>query len=216
MSFHDQIVESLDEIVDMIRLVEAAVAQVTEALISADVSLAETVIAQDDAIDDVYRRLEGRIHEMFARQAPVAGDLRALMSIVRIIGDLERSGDLALNIAKTVARIAPTRLPGDLCDVVVGMGGQARLLLESAAHAVRDLEPETAERLDLMDDALDDLCRTMVERLAARPDGIDVRTAMDLALVTRHYERIGDHAVSVAERVEFLVTGTAHESHVGL
>jgi len=217
MIFHHRIDEALTEIVHMIGLVSRAVEQVTEALLTADVRLAETVISQDDAIDDVFHKLELGIHEMFARQAPVAGDLRALMAIVRMIGDLERSGDLALNIAKTVRRAYPMRLPPEVARLIGEMGTQANLLLGGAADAVRDLEPETAERLDLMDDEMDGLCRQMFVYFANVGAGTDdVPLAMHLALITRYYERIGDHAVSVAERVEFLVTGTAHQSHVGL
>lgn len=214
--FHHQIESALTEIVDMICLVDNAVEQVTEALLKGDVHLAETVISQDEAIDDLYRKLELAIHEMFARQAPVAGDLRALIAIIRIIGDLERSGDLALNIAKTVRRTFPLSLPESCRRIAAEMGDQARILLQGAAQSVRDLEPDTAERLDLMDDVMDDLARGMFRALARADEPVDVETAMSMALVTRYYERIGDHAVSVAERVEFLVTGSAHESHVGL
>ncbi len=201
----------------MIGLVSTAVAQVTEALLTADVHLAETVISQDDAIDDVYRRLELGIHEMFARQAPVAGDLRALMATIRMIGDLERSGDLALNIAKTVRRAYPLHLSPEIAKLIRDMGDQAALLLQGAADAVRDLEPEAGERLDLMDDTMDRLCRDMFDQFAHHGAAAnDVPLAMHLALITRYYERIADHAVSVAERVEWLVTGSAHEAHVGL
>ncbi|HVF20237.1 MAG TPA: phosphate signaling complex protein PhoU [Mycobacteriales bacterium] len=214
--FHDQIETALAEIVEMICLVDAAVEQVTESLLTGDIRLAETVISQDDAIDALYRKLELAIHEMFARQAPVAGDLRALIAIIRMIGDLERSGDLALNIAKTVRRIYPLELPAGCGPTVARMGEQARILLQGAAQSVRDLEPDTAERLDLMDDVMDELSVEMFRALADPAAGVEVETAMHLALVTRYYERIADHAVSVAERVEFLVTGSAHESHVGL
>lgn len=216
VTFRDQVVDALGDVGSMITLVDIAVAQATDALLRADVDLADRVISQDDVIDDLYRRLERRIHELFARQAPVAGDLRALMAIIRMIGDLERAGDLALNIAKAVRRIHSVHLPPALGETVADMGRHARLLLVAAAAAVRDLEPETAERLDLMDDVMDELCATMLDRLASASAGVDVRVALDLALVTRHYERIADHAVAVAERVEFLVTGSAHESHVGL
>lgn len=216
LTLHAQVVEALREIASMIELVERAVVQVTDAVVASDVALAETVISQDDVIDAAYTGLEQRIHEMFARQAPVAGDLRALMAIVRIIGDVERAGDLALNIAKAVVRMAPYHLAPPLGTVVEGMGSQAVALLEGAAWAVRDLEPDTAERLDLVDDVMDELCRSLISRLAGGADDVGLALAMDLALVTRHYERIGDHAVSVAERVEFLVTGRAHGAHVGL
>lgn len=213
--FHAQIVAALSDIVGMVDLVRAAVTQGTDAMLTADVALADRVIAQDDVIDDLYRRLESRLYEMLARQAPVAGDLRALMAIVRIIGDLERAGDLAQNIAVAVRRVCPPSLPQPAAELIAGMGRQACALLAEAGHAVRDLEPETAERLDLMDDEMDLLGRTMLDRLES-PGLVDIRTAMELALVTRHFERIGDHAVAVAERVEFLVTGSAHEAHVGL
>lgn len=215
-AFHESIDEVFRSIVEMMGLVGIAVAQATEALLTGDDELALQVIAQDDDIDELYQRLELRVHELLATQAPVAGDLRALIAVARIIGDVERAGDLAQNIAKAARRLRPLDLPEHVATVLREMGRQGCLLMQRAAEAVRDREPDAAERLDLMDDVMDDLRREMFALLARPGPGADVELAMRLSLVTRHYERIADHAVAIAERVEFLVTGSAHESHVGL
>jgi phosphate transport system protein len=211
-----QIQDILDGVVEMIELVEQATARCTEALLLSDVALAGEVIAADDAIDALYRRLDERAYEVLALQAPVAADLRAVLATVRMIGDIERAGDLALNIAKIVRHSAPLELPVPVRACLAEMDLRTRELLRAAAYAVRTREPEVAERADLMDDRLDDLRRTLYRGLLSGEWRANRIATVNLPLVARYYERIADHAVSVAERVEFLSTGSAHGAHTGL
>lgn len=214
--FHEQIEQVLAEVVRMMELVERATARATTALLEGDRALAEHVISDDDEIDDMFRRLDERALELVATQAPVATDLRALFATMRMIGDLERSGDLAVNIAKITRHLESVRMPARAVGILRQMGETAVRLLQHARSAVSEREPDAAERLDLMDDVMDDLRRAMFTELFSREYDGDVEAAVHLSLISRYYERIADHAVAVAERVEFLVTGKAHEAHVGL
>ena len=200
-------------VVRMLRLVELATRRATAALVEGDAVLAGEVIAEDDAIDAEYRMLDERIYETFATQAPVAADLRTLLACVRMIGEVERSGDLALTIARAARELAHVRLPVEVRDLIEEMGELAAVLVRRATEAVEALEPDAAERLDLMDDEMDRALGRL--HAAVHEAGIDTEAAMRLALVGRFYERIADHAVAVASRVEFLVTGHAHDAHVG-
>jgi phosphate transport system protein len=213
---HAQIQSILDGVFDMIDLVEQATARSTEALLLSDVALAEQVIADDDAINAIYRKLEELAYETLALQAPVAADLRAVLATIRMIGDVERAGDLARNIAKIVRHSAPMALTPPARACVAEMDLRAREMLRAAAFAVRFSEPDVAERVDLMDDRLDDLRRILYRGLLTGEWEADRVATVNLPLIARYYERIADHAVSVAERVEFLATGASHAAHTGL
>lgn len=214
--FHHQIEACLDDVATMLGLVESAVFDVTRAVVESDVRAAEQVISRDEQVNALYRAVDVRAYELLAREAPVAGDLRALLSAIRMIGDVERAGDLTLTIAKAVRRTAAIAITPAVAGLVADMGAQAAGLLRASRVALLDREPETAERLDLVDDILDDLAEAMVRTFTSERGGPSTELAMSMAVVARCYERIGDHAVAVAERVEFLVTGVAHTAHVGL
>lgn len=215
-ALHHEIQGILDGVVEMIQLVSSATSGCTQALLDGDVELAARVISADAAINELYRQLDERAYEVLALHAPVATDLRAVLATIRMIGDVERAGDLALNIAKIVVFSHPMNLPTPARECLAEMDTRARDLLATAAYAVQNREPEVAERLDLMDDRLDDLRRTMYGGLLSGEWDADRVATVNLPLVARYYERIADHAVSVAERVEFLSTGFAHAAHTGL
>ena len=215
IGLHDRIDGCLDDVAVMLGIVESAVADVTVALVDGDTRTADRVIRGDRRVNEIYERVDARCLEIIARQAPLAGDLRALMAVVRMIGDVERAGDLALTLAKVVHRTAAYALPPAVSALVRALGHQATSLLGAAAAALRDLEPDSAERLDLVDDVLDELAERMLGTLEDEPS-VPTALAMQMAVAARCYERIGDHAVGVSERVEFLVTGAAHSAHVGL
>lgn len=213
---HGQIQSILDGVVSMIGLVELATERCTEALLASDVALAQHVIDSDLAINVIYRDLDEQAYETLALQAPVAADLRAVLATIRMIGDVERAGDLALNIAKIVRHTGSMTLPSEARDCITEMDVRARELLRSAAFAVEAREPEVAERIDLMDDRLDRLRAELYRGLLTGEWEADRVATVNLPLVARYYERIADHAVSVAERVEFLTKGVAHAAHTGL
>jgi phosphate transport system protein len=173
--------------------------------------MAERVIAGDDQIDDLYHRIEDSVYRILATQAPVAMDLRAVITMLRINHELERDADLMVNVAKTARRIYPHELDPKTRGIIDRMGIQAANQTRLAIDAFADRDPSWASALADMDDAMDELGKSLFRHqlsLGANADEGTVVKAMQVALIARHYERIADHAVTIAERVRFMVTGT--------
>jgi phosphate transport system protein len=208
-SFH----ESLDELrIDVIRLAALtteAIAGGTQAFLDADLASAERVIENDDAVDDLTHSIEDRCYLLLARQQPMASDLRMLVTVLRIIHELERSADLMVNVAKTTRRLYPHTLDPKLRGIIQRMGEQASTQTRVAIDAFADSDPSAAAALADMDDTMDDLTKSLFRNILAdaAADEPTVLRAVQLALVGRHYERIADHAVTIGQRVEFMVTG---------
>lgn len=186
-------------------LAEEAVRGAATALVGEDPRKAELVIAGDDDLDALFVSLEERAYTLMARQAPVAVDLRFLVSSLRVMSDYERTGDLAVSIAK-LAAVDWTRESTSL--ILLGqMADTALDLIASARRAWRDKDLELAATLERRDDALD----TCFQRLAAHlleQDGPDASGLVFHALLAgRHLERIADHAVAVGDRVVYMITG---------
>jgi phosphate transport system protein len=144
-----------------------------------------------------------------ALQAPVAGDLRMLVAAVKIVAEIERSADLAVNICKAARRMYGHDLDPRLRGIVNRMADQARTLYTAAIDAYVERDAAKAAAIDDMDSLLDSLHRDFIQAIfeshaAAR---IDLQVAVQLAVVARFYERIGDHAVNIGERVRYVVTG---------
>lgn len=208
-SFH----ESLDELrVDVIRLAALtteAIAAGTQAFLYGDLAAAERVIENDDAIDDLNHSIESRCYLLLARQQPMASDLRMVVTVLRIIHELERSADLMVNVAKTTRRLYPHELDPKLRGIIQRMGDQAGTQTRVAIDAFADADPSAAAALADMDDTMDELTKSLFRQILTNNSGEEAQVlrAVQLALVGRHYERIADHAVTIAERVEFMVTG---------
>jgi phosphate transport system protein len=197
-----------DDLASMGRRVEQAITQAGTALMTADLRLAESVIADDAAIDAIERELDERCILLLAQQQPVATDLRIIVSALRMSATLERMGDLARHIAQ-VARlryphpaISPT-LRGtfaDMQDAAAHVASRTATLLTTHDLAV-------AQQIERDDDRLDDLhAETFISMLGGSWTGTPQET-VDATLVGRYYERFGDHGVSIARRVTYLVTG---------
>jgi phosphate transport system protein len=192
----------------MARLAGQALSQATEALLEADLRLAEAVISGDRTIDALYRRLDVHTPDALARQQPQARDLRALVTSLRMSADLERMGDLARHIA-TVARMRfPDRaVPDELRETFAEMGRIGAQLAGQVARIVETKDVGTADTLEAQDDTVDRLHRGVFTALLAAQQPYSMQTAIDVTLLSRYYERFADHAVSVARRVESLDTG---------
>ncbi|MFC1407538.1 MULTISPECIES: phosphate signaling complex protein PhoU [Streptacidiphilus] len=192
----------------MAQLAASAIGRATTALLEVDLQLAETVIAADDKLDDLQRDLEERAIAVLARQQPVATELRTVVTALRISADLERSGDLALNVAKLARHRFPDHaIPSELRATVLEMGHVAQRLMAKAADVIATREVTVARELEGDDDAMDDLHRALFRRLLDDRWPHSVEAAVEVTLVGRFYERFADHAVSVAKRVVYLVTG---------
>jgi len=203
-----------DTLVEMTRLVGSAMNRATTALLDADLVIAESVIAADEQVDALHHDLEERALVLIARMAPVATDLRALIAALRMSADLERMGDLARHVAK-LARLRYPRsaVPAELRSDVLHMGQVAEQLVVKTGSIIASRDLKAAEELESEDDEMDQLHRGLFAKLVDPTWTHGVETAVDITLAGRYYERYGDHAVAVARRVVFLVTGDHLAAH---
>lgn len=208
-TFHQQLDGIRDEIVHMAALVTEGIPRATQALLDHDLAEAKSIIDDDDPLDALALEAEERCYAVFALQQPMAGDLRSLITAVRMVSEIERSGDLVVNIAKGARRIYGTEYTPRLRGLLTRMGEEAARLFRLAAESYADGDAAMAAALDDLDDRLDDLHQDYIQEIfeASRDGLFDVQAAVQLALIGRYYERIGDHAVNIGERVRYMVTG---------
>jgi phosphate transport system protein len=182
----------------------------TTALIESDKVLAQTVREGDREIDAVFMDIEKRSLALMAQQAPVAGDLRLVVAVLGAITDLERAGDLAYNIAKLVqAEDSPGRGAKDIRALLADLGAEAKQLFGAAIDAWAKKDETLAADVERQDDRLDELHARLIRSLMELKGEESLPAALRLAMVGRYFERIGDHAVNLAERVRYFVTGDA-------
>ncbi|RKS79981.1 phosphate transport system protein [Motilibacter peucedani] len=207
-AFHDELDALSDQLVEMTRLVHSAVSRATTALLDADLDLAESVIAADEQLDAIHHDLEERSYDLLARQQPVATDLRIIVAGLRMSADLERMGDLARHLAQVARmRYPSSAIPADIRAITAQMGAVAGRIVLKAGSVVADKDVKAALELERDDDEMDALHRQLFTVLLDDDWGQGVEAAIDLTLIGRYYERFADHAVAVARRVVYLVTG---------
>ncbi|WP_409328647.1 phosphate signaling complex protein PhoU [Trujillonella humicola] len=204
--------EELEDInsclVEMANSVGSAMSTATTALLDADVALADRVIAGDEHIDQVRESIEQRCFTLLAQQQPVATDLRTVTAAMRIVADLERMGDLAVHVAKVARmRFPDPAVPQEVRPLFLEAGHIAESLVSKTATVIAKLDVEAAGRLEAEDDLMDRVHRQLFAELLADSWPHGMEQAIDITLLGRYYERFADHAVSVARRVVFLVTG---------
>ncbi len=207
-AFQDELDGVTQTLTDLSTRVSEAITQATHALLTANINEAEAVIASDDQIDDIQHDLDARIIDIIARQQPVASDLRALVTALRMSADLERMGDMAHHIAKiTRLRHPGAAVPSELLLTIEEMGKVARSISDKVGGVINSRDIETALEVEKDDDEMDKLHRKLFTTLLDDKWAHGTETAIDITLIGRYYERYADHAVSVARRVYFLVTG---------
>lgn len=207
-AFHDELDSLTEHLVRMAATVATALGDATEALLSADLVLAERVIAGDARVDRDRHSYDQWALGLIARQAPVATDLRLVVAGLRISDDLERMGDFASHVAKLARlRYPQAAVVEPLRPAVESMSQVAVALARKAARVVADRNVALALELEREDDEIDELHRTLMTTLVGPGWSHGVEPAVDAALCGRYYERFADHAVSVARRVVFQVTG---------
>jgi phosphate transport system protein len=195
-------------LVDMAEAVRAAMGTATKALLTADKPGAESVIARDAEVDSLYRQVEERVADLLARQAPVASDLRTVITALHVAADLERMGDLADHVAKTALRRHPSpAVPAELRGVFTDMAGVADRIASKIVTVLSKPDADRAAELDRDDDAMDDLHRDLFAVLLSDDWPYGVETAIDGALLGRFYERYADHAVNAGRHIVYLITG---------
>ena len=206
--YQEQLTGLADALADMCQQTAVAMEHATHALLHADLQLAEQVIADDAGIDELRVAAEEKAFGLLALQAPVATDLRVVIAAIHGAGDIERMGDLALHVAQAARRRHPQLvLPDEVAPYFTEMGKIAVALAQKAAEVIRSRDVEMAATLEADDDAMDDLHRHLFSVLMAPRWAHGVGPAVDITLLGRFYERYADHAVTVARRVVYVVTG---------
>ncbi|HET7397616.1 MAG TPA: phosphate signaling complex protein PhoU [Intrasporangium sp.] len=206
--FHESLDTISDQLVEMTRLAGSAMARATTALLDGDVHLAESVIEADKRLDDLRVALDELAIDLLARQQPVATDLRIVVTAMHMSSDLERMGDLARHVAKVARLRTPeSAVPPELRSHILQMGQVAGMIVAKCGSIIASKDIEAAAALERDDDEMDDLHRRLFAAMLDEDATWSKSTVVDLTLVGRYYERFADHAVSVARRVIYLVTG---------
>jgi phosphate transport system protein len=207
-AFHDQLDSIFDDLAGICRDVETAVRDASVALLEGDAEIAERVITSDAAIDLAREKVEDDCFTLLSLQAPVAGDLRVVVSALRMVSELERMGDLSVHVAKIARlRVPEVAVPDEVRPTMAHMAEVAQDMVSRVAQIITTKDVEAAIALGRDDEVMDRLRRQSFRELLADEWAHGVEAAVDLALLGRYYERIADHAVSVANRIVFVVTG---------
>ena len=207
--FHRELDEVVSKIVRLGAMVCQTIPRGTDVLLGGELHEAQKLIEEDEEINRLSLDIETSCYTIMVRQAPMAGELRRLITITKLVGELERSADLMVNVCKAARRMYGAPMSPKVRGVVASMAKEAHRLLSLSIDAFVEENDALAIALDDIDDTLDQLNRDMVEAIFdAHSEGqIDLQSAVQLALVARYYERIGDHAVNIGERVTYMITG---------
>ncbi len=210
-TFNEQLDGIIEDVITMGSLSQQAVHNAVEALVEMNVELADKTIEGDKEIDDYDISIEEKCVVLQAEYQPVARDLRLLHSISIIIIHIERIGDLSVNIAKVVKRLSKSgveKMEIDIIELLVEMGNLVQTEFNKALTAFKNKDAELANKIDEIDDAVDDLQKTVFRKFFSKAKLFeDVRFIANASLASRYLERIGDHAVSIGERVIYFLTG---------
>lgn len=211
-AFQDELDGVTATLVELSTIVTDSMVKATHSLLTASVTEAEEVIASDDRVDRIAHELDSRIIDIIARQQPVASDLRALITALRMSADLERMGDMAHHVAKiTRLRHPAAAIPSELLLTMEEMGKSVKIVADKCTEVIADRDLNKALEVEVDDDEVDRLHRKLFTSLLDESWPHGTETAIDITLIGRYYERFADHAVSIARRVYFLVTGTYSE-----
>jgi len=188
--------------------VRSAMKRATTALLDADSGMAEGVITGDAAVNDLHKEVEVKVYDLLARQAPVASDLRLVVTALHVAADIERMGDLAKHVAKTALRRHPVRaVPDELILVIRDMAAVADRIAGKISSVLASPDATSAADLEREDDAMDELHKGLFVVLLGSAWRNGVESAIDGALLGRFYERFADHAVNAGHHMHFFVTG---------
>ena len=208
---YDTDLESLkSSLTEMGRNSADAVENVLEALCVADADAAAAIVKGDARINNMERDIEHRCMTLLLRQQPVAGDLRRISTAMKVVTDIERIGDHAADIAEIIPHLVTVRKEGDpAVSQAIAMGKKAHQMILDALAALMAEDELAARKVIAADDAVDydfnAIKHQLAQEIAEDPGKVDA--ALDLLMVIKYLERIGDHAVNVAEWVQFARTG---------
>ncbi|MCB0911824.1 MAG: phosphate signaling complex protein PhoU [Propionibacteriaceae bacterium] len=211
-NYHESLESVVTDLVAMSEAVQVAVREATTALLDADLATAEQVITDDAKIDELHDQLENRCFQLLARQAPVAGELRTVVAAMRMVADLARMGDLAAHVAKIARLRYPEHaVPDGLVPNFTLMARVAEEMVQTAGRSLRERNAHDAGKLADSDEEMDELRKSQFRVLLGQDWAYGVEPAVDVALLGRYYERIADHAVLMASRVIYVITGLLPE-----
>lgn len=207
-AFPEQLEQVTDDLVEMAHLVGSAMNKATQALLDADLSLAESVIEADARVDALTSNIEDRCFELIASQQPVALDLRVVLGAMRMAGSLERMGDLAEHVAKQARmRFPRPAIPTELRETFAEMGRLAEDIVSKTGQVIASKDVTLGTDIARHDQEMDRLHRELFTIVLSPAWAHGVEAAIDVTLLSRYYERYADHAVSVTRRVVTIVTG---------
>jgi phosphate transport system protein len=205
VEFRRELEEIDHKVIQLFALVSEGVAAATDAFLSGDRDAAKSLMDSDKVIDELYCDVEELVQRQFALQSPMARDMRFLLSVLRIVPELERSGDLAEHIAARAVRGISSALTPRIRGLIEQMGKVDATMWRMCADSWGDRNPRTAAKLDELDDELDELHVSLTAELVSGQ--LTVPVALEMALVARFYERLGDHAVNIGDRIRYMVEG---------
>ena len=209
-AFQDQLDGIFLDLGAMCAQVEVAVREATSALMNGDPRIAEAVISGDASVDAMRERIEDSAFALLSLRQPVAGDLRVIVSALRMVAELERMGDLSVHVAKVARmRVPQVAVPEELRPTLQAMASTAEDMVRRVKDVIATRDVDAAAELRRDDDEMDQLRRSSFAQLLSEDWSHGVEPAVDVALLGRYYERIADHAVSIANRVVYVVTGEA-------
>lgn len=201
-AYHERLDTMVEQLGHMTRLVASAMSRANNALLDADLEVAERVIAADQQIDDMREELDTEVLSVLALESPVAGELRLVVAVLRISATLERMGDLAVHIAKVARmRYPESAVPAELRGVILEMGQIAELIVQKAGSGLVERDGSLLNEIERDDDRMDTLHRKLFTLLLNDDWDHGIEAAIDITLISRYYERFADHAVSLARRV---------------
>lgn len=207
-SYHQELDSVLHGMLHMADLVATAVSRSSAALLDADLELAEQVISDDAQLDAMHEELEFACLSLLARQAPVAGELRTIVSAIRVVFELARMGDLSAHVAKIARlRYPESAVPDALRGNFVRMSEVASDMIDLARHALAERDAKAASAMATDDEEMDQLRSAQFQVILSDDWKEGVEKAVDTALLGRYYERLSDHAVAVGRRVIYIITG---------
>ncbi|MDQ1375165.1 MAG: phosphate transport system protein [Actinomycetota bacterium] len=206
VAFHRELDDIDEKVVRLFALVGEGLQGATEAFLASDREAAKALVDRDkEVVDSLYEDIEQLVQRQFFLQSPMAQDLRFLLSVLRIVPELERSADLAEHIAQRAARGVSNELTPRIRGLVEQMGRAGAAMWRDAADAYVERNGDIADQLKEDDDELDELHVSITAELVSGK--LTVPVALEMALVARFYERLGDHAVNIAQRIRYMAVG---------
>jgi phosphate transport system protein len=220
-TFQEKLDEISNDVLGMGSLIQDTLNNAVAALINEDTDLAQRVIDDDNKVDDYDVMIEEKSMYIQAEHQPVAKDLRFIHSVYLIVIYLERIGDICVSISKLTRRLyiqEKSHISKDIKDIIIEMAGVVKTILEKALKAFKNKDAKLANKLEQIDNTIDDLQKVLYQKLySSHGEEIDyIKLVTNISLASRYLERIGDNAVNIGDRVVYSLTGDFRAIHSDL